>query len=75
MGETNIKFIQRSKLKTKICKFSHKYYNLYNKTTYVFVYVAYSRPNGWADWAEIVSGHSGMAEECYKIFAIFKTIF
>ena len=61
----SIKFILRSKLKTKICKLSHKYYNLQNKTTFVFIYVAYSRPNGWTDSAGIVCGNSGMAGECY----------
>ena len=25
------------------------------------IYVPYSRPNGWTDWAEILWGHSGMA--------------
>jgi len=27
----------------------------------VYIYVAYSRPNGWTDWAEICCGHSGVA--------------
>ena len=39
--------------------------NLYNKTrhSYIYIYVAYSRPNGWTDWAktfdwvEIFCGH------------------
>ena len=24
------------------------------------IYVPYSRPNGWTDWAEIFCGHSGV---------------
>ena len=34
------------------------------------IYVAYSRQNGWPDWADIFCGHSG-----YKIFDIFFNIF
>ena len=26
------------------------------------MYVVYSRPNSWTDWAEIFCGHSGVAE-------------
>ena len=35
-------------------------YNLYRKTrhSYIYIYVAYSRPNGWADWAEFFCGNS-----------------
>ena len=25
------------------------------------IYVPYSQPNGWTDWAEIFCGHSGVA--------------
>jgi len=34
-----------------------------NKTrhSYICIYVAYSRPNDWTDWAEIFCGHSCMA--------------
>ena len=39
-----------------------------NKKKYIYIikqdiriYVPYSRPNGWTDWAEIFCGHSGMA--------------
>ena len=31
-------------------------YNLYNKIRHSY---AYSRPNGWTDWAEYFCGHSG----------------
>ena len=32
----------------------------------IYIYVAYSRPNGWTDWAEICCGHLWVAGECYK---------
>ena len=32
-----------------------------------YIYVAYSRPNGWTDWAEIVCGHSWVAGGCYRL--------
>ena len=37
--------------------------NLYNKPrhSYIYVYVLYSRPNGWTEWAEILCGHSWVA--------------
>ena len=43
--------------------------NLYNKTrhSYIYIFVAYSRPNGWTDWAEIVCGHSWVAGGCYRL--------
>ena len=28
-------------------------FNLNNKARHSYIYVAYSRPNGWTDWAEI----------------------
>ena len=33
---------------------------LFNKTrhSYIYIYVAYSRPNVWTDWAEFFCGHS-----------------
>ena len=30
------------------------------------IYVPYSRPNGWTDWAEIFCGHSGVAGGCFR---------
>ena len=27
----------------------------------IYIYVAYSRPNGWTDWAEFFGGHSWVA--------------
>ena len=38
---------------------------LYNKQN-TRIYVAYSRPNGWTDWAEIFCGHSWVAGGCYR---------
>ena len=29
--------------------------------TFVYIYVAYSRPNDWTDWVEIFFGHSWVA--------------
>ena len=31
----------------------YRYLYLYNKTRHSYIYVAYSRPNGWTKWAEI----------------------
>ena len=28
---------------------------------YIYIYAAYSRPNGWTDWAEFFCGHSWVA--------------
>ena len=45
---------------------------LYNKTRYV----AYSRPNGWTEWAETFCGHSEVMGGCFRqkidIFSSFK---
>ena len=46
------------------------YGKVINRTPFIFyiikqdirLYVPYSRPNGWTDWAEIFCGHSGEAE-------------
>ena len=31
------------------------------------MYVAYSRPNGWIDWAEICFGHSWVSGRYYRL--------
>lgn len=31
------------------------------------MYVAYSRVNGWTDWAEYFCGHSWEAGECHRL--------
>ena len=31
------------------------------------IYVPYSWPNGWTDWAEIFCGHSWVAGGCYRL--------
>ena len=31
------------------------------------IYVAYSKPNGWTDWTEILCGRSWVAEGCYRL--------
>ena len=42
--------------------FSDLYNNLYNKQDkHIYIYVDYSRPNDWTDWAEIFFGHSWVA--------------
>ena len=33
----------------------------------IHIYVAYSRPNCWTDWAEIFCGHSWVARGCYRL--------
>ena len=42
---------------------------LYNKTrhSYIYIYVAYIRPNGWTDWAEIFWGHSVVAGSSLRL--------
>ena len=37
------------------------------------LYVAYRRPNGWTDWAEIFCGHSWVAAGCYRLNKILKS--
>ena len=37
-------------------------YHILNKQDIrIYIYVAYSRPNGWTDWADIFWGHSWVA--------------
>ena len=38
---------------------------------YIYIHVAYSRTNGWTDWAEIFCGHSRVAEGCLRLKKIF----
>ena len=33
----------------------------------IYIYVVYSRPNGWTDWADFFCGHSWVAGECYRL--------
>ena len=33
----------------------------------IHIYVAYSRPNGWIDWAGMFWGHSWIARECLRL--------
>ena len=40
---------------------------LNNKTRHSYIYVTYSRPNGWTDWAEFFCGHSWVAGGCYRL--------
>ena len=42
-----------------------KFVNLNNITRHS--YIAYSRPNGWTDWAEIFCEHSLVAEACHRL--------
>ena len=41
---------------------------LYNKTRHLYIYVAYSRPNGGTEWAKIVCGHSWVAGDVLGFF-------
>ena len=34
---------------------------------HINIYVAYSRPNGWTDWAEFFCGQSWVAGGCYRL--------
>ena len=48
----------------------------YNKTrhSYIYIYAAYSRPNGWTEWADIFCRHSWVAGGCFglKIIGFFQ---
>ena len=49
-----------------IFKMFQKYFKIsftfiYKNKTFVYIYVPYSRPNGWTDWAEIFCGQSWVA--------------
>ena len=39
------------------CNISYVYIYIIKQD--IRIYVPYSRPNGWTDWAEIFCGHSG----------------
>ena len=41
-----------------------KIWNLYNKTRHSYIYVAYSRPNGWTEWAEFFLRHLRVVRGC-----------
>ena len=56
------------------------YDNLYNKTRHSYIYIAYSRPNGWTDWAKFfcVDTHGWPGEGVLyakKIQIFFQKIF
>ena len=63
----NINFrtvLQLMDLQTQVLVTGSFFY-LYNKTRH-HIYVAYSRPNDWTDWAEICCGHSLVASGCNR---------
>ena len=33
----------------------------------IYIHVAYNRPNGWTDWAEVFWGHSGVIRRCFRL--------
>ena len=33
----------------------------------IYIHVAYSRPNGWTDWAELFCGHSWVARGFHRL--------
>ena len=39
------------------------------------IFVAYSRPNGWTEWADIFSGHYLEAWECLRLKNVEKILF
>ena len=43
----------------------------------IYIYVAYSQPNGWTDWVKTFCGHSRVAGGCLskKIIVFFKCFF
>ena len=41
-------------------------------TLYIYI-VAYSRPHGCTEWAEIVCGHSGAPGGCFRLKRIIET--
>ena len=42
---------------------------LYNKTrhSYIYIYIAYNRPNGLTEWAEFFCGHLWLAGGCFRL--------
>jgi len=44
---------------------------------FIYRYVAYSRPNGWTEWAEIFCGHSWVCVECFSLkkLILFSKVF
>ena len=42
-------------------------YIIKQRHSYIYTYVAYSRPNGWTEWAEIFCGHAWVAGGCYRL--------
>ena len=69
----------RSNLKLEINEFKNKEKIFVHRTTkqniqeiYIIkqdirIYVPYSLPNGWTDWAKNFCGHSWVAEGCYTL--------
>ena len=47
---------------------------LYNKTRHIYIYAAYSWPNGWTDWANIFCGW-GCAKKNLKFFFLQNLVF
>ena len=45
----------------------NKSIHIHNKTRHSYIYVPYSWPNGWTDWAEFFCGHSWMAGGLYRL--------
>ena len=44
-------------LSSRLASFIISIYYLNNKARYSYIYVAYSQPNGWTEWAEIIFFH------------------
>ena len=46
-----------------------KHHNFKYKTRHsnLYIYVAYSRPSGWTEWADIFCEHSWVAGGCYRL--------
>ena len=54
----------------ELCRVQVRSSHLYNITrhSYIYIiYVAYSRPNSWTDWAEIFWEHLGVAGGCFRL--------
>ena len=59
---------------------THDNYNiliwyLYNKTRHSYIYVAYTRPNSWIEWAESFWGQSGVAGGWFRLKKIYFFLF
>ena len=72
--EWNVRDIERNErdIKWKVRDIKLKWMKCKDWGIYIIkqdirLYVPYSRPNDWTDWAESFCGHSGVAAGCYRL--------